>query len=358
MLREFLYYAETKHIAAGQVNGADYESPFEEAVEITIRRGGYEVSSQVGVTGFRIDLGVLDPKSPGRFILGVECDGATYHSGRSARDRDRLRQEVLEGLGWKLYRIWSTDWFRNPRCEAEKLLSAVERACHESGAGVESPKPAPNTTSTDSTHFVLVPHTGNGRAAGKTALPTQLFKESAFETYKELNLQVPPGVGFFDVASKELGELVVKVVQHEGPIHIEEVARRAREAFGLGRTGRRILESISDALEEVGRQGKVARDGGFWLPINSSLKSPRCRRGAAPSLRRPDRIAPVEYGLAIEAALRAAVAASSSELTIEVARILGFDRTGPELDRAISDQIDFMIQNGQVHSSGGKIHLS
>jgi very-short-patch-repair endonuclease len=123
-----------KHIAAGQVNGADYDSPFEEAVAITIRRRGYEVSSQVGVTGFRIDLAVLDPTSPGRFILGVECDGATYHSSRSARDRDRLRQEVLEELGWKLYRIWSTDWFRNPQREAERLLLAVERACHESGA--------------------------------------------------------------------------------------------------------------------------------------------------------------------------------------------------------------------------------
>jgi very-short-patch-repair endonuclease len=196
-----------KHIAAGQVNGADYDSPFEEAVAITIRRGGYEVSSQVGVTGFRIDLAVLDPTSPGRFILGVECDGATYHSSRSARDRDRLRQEVLEELGWKLYRIWSTDWFRNPQREAERLLLAVERACHESGAGVESPKPASNTTSADSTTLVIVPHTGNGRVADKTTLPIQLSKEGACETYKEVRLEVPLGVELFDIARKELGEL-------------------------------------------------------------------------------------------------------------------------------------------------------
>ena len=72
------------------------------------------------------------------------------------------------------------------------------------------------------------------------------------------------GVELFDVGRKELGELAAKVVQYESPIHVEEVARRVREAFGLGRTGRRILESISDALEQVGRQGKVAREGEFW----------------------------------------------------------------------------------------------
>ena len=106
MLREFLHYAETKNISAGQVNNRRFESPFEEAIAITVQQGGYDVRPQIGVSGFRIDLGVLDPSQPGRFIMGIECDGAAYHSGRSARDRDRLRQEVLEGLGWKLYRIW------------------------------------------------------------------------------------------------------------------------------------------------------------------------------------------------------------------------------------------------------------
>jgi hypothetical protein len=142
------------------------------------------------------------------------------------------------------------------------------------GAGVESPRPAPNTTSLDSTNFVLVPHTGNGRVADKTTLPIQLSKEGAWETYKEVRLEVPLGVELFDIARKELGELAAKVVEHEGPIHVEEVARRVREAFGLGRAGRRILESISDALEQVGRQGKVAREGEFWSATNSSLKKP------------------------------------------------------------------------------------
>jgi hypothetical protein len=75
-----------------------------------------------------IDLAVRDPEFPGRYVLAVECDGAAYHSSRSARDRDRLRQGVLEGLGWNFHRIWSTDWFRNPQQEIIRTVAAIEAA--------------------------------------------------------------------------------------------------------------------------------------------------------------------------------------------------------------------------------------
>src|SRR5262249_3679607 len=113
MLRALLNFAETGKLSVGRPGGG-FDSPFEEAVARVIREAGFHVHSQVGVSSFRIDLGVIDPPKPGEYILGVECDGAAYHSARSARDRDRLRQEVLEGLGWRLHRIWSTDWFRSP----------------------------------------------------------------------------------------------------------------------------------------------------------------------------------------------------------------------------------------------------
>ena len=90
-----------------------------------LRLAGYEAVPQVGVAGYFIDIGVRHPERPGEFVLGVECDGATYHSTKSARDRDRLRQEVLERLKWRIHRIWSLDWYRNHRRESERLVKAV-----------------------------------------------------------------------------------------------------------------------------------------------------------------------------------------------------------------------------------------
>lgn len=125
VLKAYLAYAQTGRLEAGVVTGKEADSDFEIFVRDRLQIAGYEAVPQVGVAGFRIDLAVRDPRSPATFLLGIECDGASYHSSRSARDRDILRQQVLESLGWTIYRIWSTDWFRDPEGQTKKLLSFI-----------------------------------------------------------------------------------------------------------------------------------------------------------------------------------------------------------------------------------------
>lgn len=105
--------------------GREPDSPFEVAVIKELRDRGWQVVPQIGVSGYRIDLAVINKFKPGNFLLGIECDGATYHSAPSARDRDRLRQLVLEGLGWKIHRIWSTDWWFNPEIPLKNLIGRL-----------------------------------------------------------------------------------------------------------------------------------------------------------------------------------------------------------------------------------------
>ena len=91
-----------------------------------LHNAGYKVVYQVGQSGFRIDLGIKHSSVPYGYIAGIECDGALYHSSKWARDRDRLRQDILEEHGWNIYRIWSTDWFNNPHKEGTKLLEWLD----------------------------------------------------------------------------------------------------------------------------------------------------------------------------------------------------------------------------------------
>ncbi|WP_179218735.1 DUF4011 domain-containing protein [Saccharibacillus sp. O23] len=104
----------------------EFDSPFEEDVYQVLTDMGYSVDTQVGCSGYRIDLGIVDPDDKTKYLIGIECDGANYHSSKVARDRDRLRQQVLEGLGWKIYRIWSQEWFKNRRHEVERLKLYLE----------------------------------------------------------------------------------------------------------------------------------------------------------------------------------------------------------------------------------------
>lgn len=126
----FLRFAETGQlIEEGAVTNRGTDSPFEDYVMAILKEDGYLVEPQVGVAGYFIDLAIRDPRDPSRFILGIECDGAPYHSSKAARDRDRLREQVLKERGWRLYRIWSTDWFSNHAAAKEELLVTVARVC-------------------------------------------------------------------------------------------------------------------------------------------------------------------------------------------------------------------------------------
>jgi len=126
VFKEYLKYAKTGSISISKITGRDYGSEFERAVAQHIKDWGYEVDSQVGVGGYFLDLAVIHPHKPGKHMLAIECDGATYHSSRSARDRDRLRQQALERMGWCIHRIWSTDWFRNPRSQLVELKKLLQ----------------------------------------------------------------------------------------------------------------------------------------------------------------------------------------------------------------------------------------
>lgn len=127
-LKKVLEYARSGRMPDfGIATGRDPDSDFEIAVSKTLQRHGYKVTPQVGVAGYFVDLGVNHPHRLGEYILGIECDGATYHSSRSARDRDRLKEEVLIKLGWELYRIWSTDWFKNRDSEIDRLIKYLKK---------------------------------------------------------------------------------------------------------------------------------------------------------------------------------------------------------------------------------------
>jgi very-short-patch-repair endonuclease len=347
MLRALLSFAETGKLSAGTLYGDGFDSPFEESVARVIREAGFHVHSQVGVSSFRIDLGVVDPPRPGEYILGVECDGAAYHSARSARDRDRLRQEVLEGLGWRLHRIWSTDWFRNPQRESDKLLAAIKAAKDKAG------RPKDEVIQDDDV-LEMEQHDSVSEDTFATAANEhdELLVLSNTIEYKECAPTVPSGRDLLDLSIPEIARIALVVVEAEGPIHTEEVARRVREAFGLQKTGKRILAHVRAGLEHLSQNASAVRDCDFWSAAGRDFPAVRNRRNAPLPLKRAAMIAPAEYQVAISTIISEAVAISREDLVVETTRLFGFDRTGPDLKEAIDQQCETLIKMGRLHLDG------
>ena len=232
-LKTFLKYAKDGQLDVPVATGREPDSPFEESVLSALQREGYQVETQVGSAGFFIDLAVVDPECPGRYLLGVECDGATYHSARSARDRDRLRQEVLEALGWRIHRVWSTDWFRNPDAELKRLVGSIEEAKLYGGPPQENGHGATSRT-TD---------IARGEELASAEVPT-------VPKYEKWDVRITYGGGFHEVSPDSLGDIVADIVEVEGPIHVQELSRRVTESAGISRTGSRI-KTVIEAARKV-----------------------------------------------------------------------------------------------------------
>lgn len=331
-LARYLDYAE-RGIAALAIDltdsEGDAESPFEEEVLRTVRSLGYDASPQVGVAGYRIDIGIRHPAEPGRYILGVECDGASYHSSKVARDRDRLREQVLRGLGWQMHRIWSTAWFADRAGETERLRQAIERAQR----GEQS---RTDWTRTTEVHVEVDEHDFD-------ELPDWL---DSFEP-PVLPL-VRPISDFTDPSNRSrIAGQIAQIVAAAGPLQRDQVLVAVRHAWSIGRAGARIRDAFDAALSSAVARGDISQRRNFLHHTDDfvAVRGP----GVDGSTRPVGHVAPDELDLAVVRLLAdAGTSAACSDLRTAWARLFGWRRIGTEIENAFDDALDRLRSDAAI----------
>jgi len=340
-LKHFLAYARSGQLDLSVPSGREPDSPFEREVIKLLKSLNYQVVPQVGCAGYFIDMAVVDPDHPGRYILGVECDGATYHSARSARDRDRLREQVLRAQGWKLHRIWSTDFIHHPADELRRLQEAIESERRASAAPTEE--------------YVLP---GPSVAAPGAIERTVTAREpEAIPPYVRASLApiVRWGDGTFSLF--ECAERVVQVVETESPVHVQEVARRVGEAAGVGRVTERFRTMVERACVMAAGDGRIRREGEFLWQPQMTTPPLRNRLDLDGASRKLVLIAPEEIALAVERVLEDAFGMSVEELPKSVSRLLGFERLTQEMKDHLDGQVAALAARGRLSISNGEVTL-
>lgn len=320
----FLHYARTGRLAMAQRSERDMDSVFEEQVAAALEERGYAVHPQVGIAGFFIDLAVADEAFPGRYVIGIECDGAPYHLSRSARDRDRLRQAVLEDHGWTIHRIWSTDWFQKPKAELEKAIAAIERAKTELREAGQSGSPSSRAVPVE----IVTVERSDVTEIG--LVPTSIAP--AFANYY-VQAELEPALQFelHEAPLSTIAALVDKTVTVEGPIHRDEVVTRIRTAWGLQRAGGRIDSHVEQAIRMVTSCGDIVRDGDFLSKAGQETQLRDRSEAPSPSLRRIELIPPAEISTGIKKLLEGSLGATGDEIVTAVSRGLGFKATSSQL---------------------------
>jgi len=338
-LKGYLDYASSGRLPQVEVGMGDFGSDFERAVYSALVERGLRLHKQVGCVGYAIDLAVVDPDNPGRYLLGIECDGATYHSSATARDRDRLRQQVLESLGWRIHRIWSTEWFHKPKSEVDRVLESVQKA----KAGLLRPRFAVASSS------VAVPvGTSEYQEPTSDQSAGPIIPSRPYKCFTPPHLLSPNR--FYSDPIDALASWASKVVAAEGPIHEDELARRMAAIFGMARAGRRIVDKVYRAVKHAERERKVSKRGQFFWPADMAEPPVRSRDGEGP--RDIGLICHEEIGQAAWLLLKAQFGMGRQDLVNQTARALGFNATGASIATAIQEAVEKELDAGRIVVEG------
>jgi very-short-patch-repair endonuclease/DNA polymerase III delta prime subunit len=342
--------------ALDQSPGGDAESPFEEAVGRALVERGYCIKRQVGCAKYAIDIAVQSENGNG-FDLAIECDGKTYHSSPSARDRDRLRQDILERMGWRgrIHRVWSTAWIRNARAEIE----SIERAIRASRA---MPCEAPP---------VAAPPQRTSPQTEVASDPSSLVSDSAeaapnsvLVPYAEADIRCfPHGTDLRKERAARIADLVAAIVKAEAPIHIDVVVERIRHHYQLQRAGNRVRDAVLLGARDALHRGIVE-----WLPLADSsgrrsdflvttLQQQITPRGPMQngSVRDISYLSDQEIEAAVVRIVRAMVGASKRDVIIATARAFGYARTGEVVEGRVTKAVDRLLETGTLTERVGSL---
>tara|TARA_B100000953_G_scaffold289860_1_gene274321 strand:+ start:4378 stop:10155 length:5778 start_codon:yes stop_codon:yes gene_type:complete len=347
LLKEYLLYAQEGHttlLRQQRVNNEDeFDSPFEKEVAEALRKRGWEVRTQIGVGGYRVDLGVVHPEYSGKFLAGIECDGARYHSAKSARDRDILRQMVLEGLGWNILRIWSTDWWYDyEKCvdklhqELEAFLVTPQESLKQALKEVDIAESEKKNLSKQETSLNEQNEKKNGDAHVYDPSVIELIPQGDFyENSSLINLQI------------------TEIVNKLAPISKEECFSIVARSWGFTRRGNRIDQLLEYCSKDIHTTKSLGQTF-FWNSKEDVASVMALRLPPEGQQRHPSSIAPEELAYGFLPILQSNIEVPKDLLFKEVAKMLGFSRISRENMKFIEPALE-VIKNQELVSEENNI---
>ena len=348
-LRTYLDYAEQGIDALNRVKTKEgaFDSALDEDVANEIKKLGYDIVLEVGCSGYKIDIGVVDPVSKGHYLLGVECDGYTYKSSNSARDRDRLREQVLRQLGWRIHRIWAPAWVARRDSEIRRLKEAIEQAqVQQIEKDAQKPLTAPLTDVQKNQYGGIeklgVPYKVYPiRATYNPYIKAQTAKSSVDSRVKN--------EFHFPENRENQTRLLADLIANEGPIHFDYAVGRLAATWGIKQVTPKINHAVKEALNNLLRQQKVTIRGSFLWP--AGLRETPIRvpiAGVPESKRRPQYITPEEVESAMKQVAQYALGIGAEALISETAKVFGVGYGGEDVKTVFSEVLKRLIRERKL----------
>ena len=355
-LRGYLEYAEKNHETLCTQPLGELDSALEETVASEVRHMGYSVVSKVGCSIYPIDIGVVDPTNPGCYLLAIECDGITYRASHSARDRDRLREQVLRQLGWRILRVWSPDWVARRGSEERRLKAALEQALQP-----QSDKCLPGSVELQDTQVCDLPkklevRQVQFRGVESIGVP---YKVHALTAVLNHYVRVPISkYPYSEVQKNEFyfpenrilqSHLLEELVRAEGPIHFDVAVQRLAALWNTQRMGPKIVNAAKEALDLLIQNRRIVVNGEFLWPNEPREVSVRFPTAGIPeSMREPEHIPPEEMETAMLLIAQYALSISVDSLISETAKVFGFVQVREKIKARFLAVYQQLVREGKL----------
>ena len=356
-IKAFLEYTEKGKVALPQKDNVKRMAPqyFEKMVAVEIQKLGYSVKTDIGISGYRIDIGIVNPGKPSEYILGILTDGKTYRAAKTAKDREVVQTDVLKMLGWNIYKLWSPDWWDNPQKVIKDIVQAIEEAQNPKEEILE-PETLVESAETKRKEFASVKLQG---ITQQVIQPIQVFTQ-----YNTCILQ-PSSLNFSDEffdsrLQPKIIRQITQVMEKEAPISHNLLSRRILNAWGISRLGVRLNEYLSE-LYSIMELKKTRQNETYfyWLEGQepegyNTFRIPK----EDDQKRNADDLAKEEIYNGIKDVLNHQISLPEEDLIREVAKVFGFARLGGNVEQAMRMGIEFALKKELIVLKDERIVLS
>ncbi|MDR1764124.1 MAG: DUF3320 domain-containing protein [Dysgonamonadaceae bacterium] len=351
-LKRFLEYARQKDVyVPDRGNKQSDNQSVEYLIADELRRLGYTVHVNIGSSGYRIDIGVVDPKNPSRYLLGILCDGENYYQAKTARDREIVQTEALRLLGWNICRVWTMDWWDNRTETLNRLLERIKQA-EENKIPVqeEIKEPQEENTAQD----VLKSAAKRFPFQLNSAIPMPKSREKKYSSVFNSNEQYTPEM-FYSAKNRYLiSDMTRKIIDTEAPVSKSFMLRKIAPSFGISSINARAKENFDSILhhsEKFVEETDASRSF-YWKSREQYETCDFFRTGAGRDIAD---ISPVEIANAMKQILTEQISLPRPDLLRLTARIFGCQRltakTSDFLDSGLKEGIRrnlFKSENGRI----------
>lgn len=349
-LKAFLQYAEKGHLVnrPEDIKSESDRKHLSESISKLLKEKGLPTKCNIGTSDFKIDVGIIHPDHPQKYILGIVVDGLYYYNARTTNDREMVLPSVLKALGWNIHRVWSLDWYENTDAIIDSIIEEVNhlKSQPEITEDLELPE--------EPVMFSSIEQSSENHY--ETDATGKISKKKSYATH---TLDVIPNSNsemIYDFKNRDLlKEQIQKIIEKESPISKAVLFKKILYAWNTNRIGAKLEKYLEEIIMEMNLHSTMHHQPFYWS--SNDIAYFDFYRSNDLENRSMEDIAPEELIIAITETVEQNLSLEEDELLRYIAKQFGFAKVGKQIDSLLRYAVDLAVKDGKINRENGRLRI-